>query len=401
MTRIHLFNTSQILTTKGLNKIHCYILFLLFTFYQVSAQKLENKTWISIKTDFIRGANGGESNDGLILSFKDGELKLSHIFSDTTAVVHYRRRGQRLKLTSEFLEIKNELFGKIKHLDSDSMWLETDRHTRLTFVPIGFTDVSGYEPGFWDHTNWIIENQFGTQELKLLDMKWHPWTRSTSKIAVVRPIIEKYRWGFNERWAVKRLENSHLFLLTIGQFDRQFMEVIRYFNDSVILKDLSNPDSEDIILRKTKKISKAEQKEIASRIQDKIWYTNKLVGIFGENEDDDYGSGGFTVRDTTFFQKNSLSNNNLVFEFRSDSKYQIFEKEELRIEGVWRISDDGKHIVLDSGAGPSAYIDIIQLNEGSLTIGKQDLFQSTERKRDYVELYYISKLSIKPLEQHK
>ena len=374
---------------------------LIISFGRISAQKLENKTWISIKTDFIRGANGGDSNNGLILSFEDGEMKLSHIFSDTTAVVHYKRRGRRLKFTSEFLEVKNELFGKIKHLDSDSMWLETDRHTRLTFVPIGSTDVSGYEPGFWDHTNWIIENQFGTQELKLLDMKWHPWTRSNSKIAVVRPIIEKYRWGFNERWAVRRLENSHLLLLTIGQFDRQFMEVIKYLNDGVILKDLSNPDSEDIILRKSKKISKAEQIEIASRIQDKKWYANKLVGIFGENEDDDYGSGGFTVRDTTFFHKSSLSNNDLVFEFKSDSKYQIFDKEELRIEGVWRISDDGKHIVLDSGAGPSATIDIIQLNEDSLTIGKQDLFQSTERKRDYVELYYISKLSIKPLEQHK
>ena len=326
--------------------------------------------------------------DGFLFNFGRPNSNIAHVFSDSIGSVSFKVKRKKIIWD-------RNLFGKILYQDKDSLILVADKNMRVKFVPLRPEEKLSTSDKVWNHEDWKLRSKDFSENLKLLQDSWNWDSDEPPKICLTTTFLDDFKNSHTEKWNFRNIEGNHLFVKTYGQFDKDFYKVKKYLKDTVFLQGLSYYSSvEEIKLIKIPSISEEKKNSIQKRIKG-LWKGNKLIKK--TTYSDEYGPdaqkiSGFYAIDTTLFKQKSLENQGFAFHFKESYDYEIYESDTLRLSGKWKISDSGKQIVLNSGYAPENYIDIIELSEKSVTIGKIDRFQVGNRTRDYVELYYLLEL---------
>jgi hypothetical protein len=344
-----------------------------------------NYSWIATESSQIKKDGWISPIDGMILKFDNKQLIMSHIFYDSI-------RYYPLEIKKEKIYLKDSLWSEIRHLDDDSLILDFNKMMRVKFIPISRGTYSRMDLNYWDFTDWTFKYNEYFQEFKLLDSLWSIYPNELAKICVTQSKGERYRYSQTEKWNIKVINEKHIFAITFGQFDYKIYNVLEYKGDTVFLESLTDQESALILLIKEPVLTPDEKDRIINILRNQRFYTAELIDKVNSFEEDsldwEFEPTGFFVIDTTLFKKISLLNNQLSFEFSDNMDYKIYESDTLRINGKWKLSKSGKQIVLNYGFNPNDYIDLIKVETDSIIIGKSDMFQVGERKKDYVDYYY-------------
>ncbi len=367
------------------------ILLILIGFaHIVQGQSLDSDIfWLAIESESAGKGGVISPLNGFAFNFGKKESNLTHIFSDSIGTMP-------LKVMRKKIKSGKDLFGKIIHQDKDSLILIVDENMRVKFVPLKPEDKIKGTVDFWNHTDWTIHGDNFTQHFRLLDQPWKWKSDDPAKICLITTVRKNYKNSHTEKWNLKIIGGNHLFIKTYGQVEKDIYLVKEYLKDAVVLRSLSyNQNPQELKLMKIPSLSLKDRKDIEQKIKGHRWIGAELIkkaSSFEEEASNGRSISGFYARDTLLFQKKSLTNKGLSFSFLTNSKYEIYESDSLRLSGNWKISDTGQQIVLNLGCNPEDYIDLIELSPNNFTIGKLDRFQVGDRKRDYIVYYYKLKL---------
>ena len=344
-----------------------------------------NYLWIATESRHLKNNVGIWPMDGMAFEFDNEQLSMSHVFFDTIQFYPLEIKKRRIFLN-------DTLWGKVRHLDKDSLLIDFEKTMRVKFIPLSNGEFTKDDLDYWKCNNWTFSNSGYLQEFKLLDSLWGLYPNDMSKICVTQSLEKRYRYSHIEKWNIKEINGRHLFTITKGQFDPEIYNVLEYKGDTVLLESLTHQDSALIMLVKDPIATPKEKDRIIHTIQNQRWYSTALIDKANSFEDDtlysEFMRSGFFVIDTLLFKRTSLLNNQLSFEFSDDYEYGIYESDTLRIDGKWRLSETGKQIIINKGFSPNDYIDLYHVNADSIVIGKSDMFQVGKRKTEYIDYYY-------------
>ncbi len=341
--------------------------------------------WIAVESKPL-DKYGISPLDGMILKFKENQVEFNHVFFDSIQSVQMKIRKNKI------LEEK-KLWSKIKYLDQDSLLLDFDKNMRVKFIPLEANESTLINIDFWNHLDWTFCQDDYCEEIKLTSELWGMYPNEVAKNCVIFTNWEQNRYARNEKWNIKVVNDNHLFIKTTGQFDYEIYRVLSYSGDTVILKNLL--DKKESIMVKTHTISDSAYNSILKKIKSFKWKTTQLINdsqaFEGDSAFSNFNSGGTHLLDTTFIKMSSLKNNQVSLIF-GDKDYKYFVSDTLFNSGSWHLTPSGKEIILNKGCIQEDYIDLISVDEGTITIGKFDQIQIGTRKGRFVDFYYVLKL---------
>lgn len=341
--------------------------------------------WVAVQSKPIKNKWPISPMDGLVLGFKGKQVEMRHVYSDSIFKFP-------LKIKKEKMFFQDSLFGKLRHLDSDSILIDFDGKMRVKFKPLAKGWTIDESLDFNESTDWIFSYNRHKKRLKLLQKPWFYSSDTGMKLCIVQWSREKYRSVNMEKWNVISFNNYHLFIKSTGQFEDEIYQVKSYRRDTILLKDLTYCDTSEVRLVKEKSISQSEKEGIIRKLQNKKWNTyhliSKATSMIGASDEEEIT--GFYVMDTTLLKKESLENNKLSFVFTDSFTYKIYEDDTVVRSGNWRLSNNGAQIILDAGYMPYDYIDLIKIQPDSIAIGKNDEFHVDGNS--FIEYYYRLRL---------
>lgn len=364
------------------------LLTILFLSLSVLVQSQTIKTdsyWIAVKSMHL-DEHGISPLDGMIIRFEENYVKFNHVFFDSIQSVPMKIRRNKILL-------EKKLWSKIKHIDQDSLLLDYDKSIRVKFVPLKKTEPASVNINFWNHLDWKFCKDNYCEETKLTNNLWDMYPNEIAKSCLIFSEWKENNYCRNEKWNVKVVNNNHIFVKTYGQFDYEIYSVMSYSGDSVKLKNLQ--DKNESVIIKIPSISDSKYNSIIKKIKNIKWQSVELVNesqaFEGESTFSKFNSGGIGLTDTTFIKMSSLKKNkiSLIFE---ENKFKYFVSDTLFYTGNWQLASNGKEIILNKGCIQEDYIDLINIDEKTITIGKFDKIQIDSRKGRYVEFYNVLKL---------
>ncbi|QIA08834.1 hypothetical protein [Draconibacterium halophilum] len=361
------------------------IILISFSFF-VSGQTIKpNSYWIAVESNQI-GEYGISPLDGMILKFKEKSVEFEHVFFDSIQSVPMKIRKNRISL-------EKKLWARIYHIDKDSLLLDFDKRMRVKFVPLETHKKTMTNIDFWNYIDWTFNRNDYCEEIKLTDHLWDMYPNEIAKNCLVFSEWEDKPYARNEKWNVKVVNDNHIFVKTFGQFDYEIYKVLKYSGDSVVLKNLI--DKNESLMVKTSSISDSDYNSIFKKIKNYKWKTielvNKRQAFEGDSAFSKYNSGGTFLPDTSLIKMSSLKNQQISLLF-DDAEYKYFVSDTLYNSGKWKLSKSGKEIILNEGCIQEDYIDLLNVGQDTLTIGKFDMIQFSDIKRRYVDFYYVLKL---------
>lgn len=370
-----------------MKKIAILVAFLL-TLNSAKCQKeIFDKDWIAINSEQLKRAKWISPMDGIILNFQEQEVFMSYIFSDSILSYPYKIKGKEIYL-------EDTLFCKIKSLDNYEMELDFDKKMRVKFQSNEDVKNVNEIPDFTKTSDWFLFAHDLILELRLTNEIWEGFKNSSARIAVIQYGNEIYKKTDWEMWNVFPVEKPKYFVITHGQMEKWTFLIERFENDTLYMKEFIHSVYGDFKLVKQKEILEKKKQTIQNQISSN-WKSSKIIDFSSGMEKDSIIQNhisGIMGNDTAFFQRKSLINNELTIKFNHDFSYEIIESGIKKLEGIWRISETGRHIILDSGWTSERYIDIIENDYNKLIIGKMNRFQ-IDGEKGFAEYYYKIELT--------
>jgi hypothetical protein len=353
------------------------IIFGFITLFSFQRKTESDSYWIAVKSYPSTEEQFNYIYNGMTIHFTDDKIELGTVFSNYSKEYNLNIDNQRILLNDTLL---CKIFKKYE----DSLLLDFRESTRVKFIRLDKKHALEKRSEFPNHKNWILTYNDYQRELTLTDSLY--FDESKSKICIQKDLENNRFIDTVDKWVFVNINDNYLFVKTFQGFKDEFYRFKKYVGDSIIeLESLEYPETK-ASLRKLPYVSELEKSEILNKIQNHKWKTDKVIQL------DTVGSGSRDW-DSGNIKLESLKNKKLSFGFLSDSTYVIYESDKSIEKGHWKLSLTGKEIVLNYGINPRDYIDLINVNSDSLTIGNFRIFEPKEDNygRD-VEMYYKIKL---------
>jgi hypothetical protein len=227
--------------------------------------------------------------------------------------------------------------------------------------------ISG-NTSIWKHQNWKIYYSNESEQIKLFDNESFTYPNREAKLALVKNISKDKYYSQRENWNFTTINGNHIFARTYGQGTLIIYRIIEYLRNSILLECISRDEISTVKMEKILPISQENRIDIKNKIQEEIWKTKQVLRL------ENLGRGSCCL-DSIFIKKSSVNKNGLSFKFSKNSKYEIFEYDNLRAEGIWNLSKDGKEIILDKGIFPSDFIEILNIEKKFIVLGFNRTFE--------------------------
>lgn len=317
-----------------------------------------------IGNDFITMTNG------LILSFDHDSVKLTTVLTTTDTAVSFKLKGKKLI-------VAGKKFGTIVKINNDSLVLISNRNRRTTFRKI--------HPSLTEKTsinltanNWYLSHPIEKglkQRLTFYDSasRQRGW-----KVCFVQTQGLKFKRQDICEWSLKEVGGDIIITIQHGFAGPQnFYQMTKESIDKFELKNLSDTDNTGLLFEKS--YSKRNKETVFDLVTSKTWKTESVLSYSTQSDepiqvlDSTIYLGQFiNYEDTTVVKLEELLGNQLTLKFSNINSFEISINERLIQSGTWNFSADYEYIVLDRGLRPEDYIELIEANGKSLTIGKQD-----------------------------
>lgn len=354
------------------------MIFGLIALFSFQRKTESDSYWIAVKSYPSTEEQFNYVYNGMTIHFTNDKIELGTAFSE------YRKEYD-LKVENQKIFLNDTLLCKIFAKYEDSLLLDFRESTRVKFIRLDKKHALEKRPEFPNHKNWILSFNDYQREITLTDSLY--FNKSASKICIQKDLENNRFINTIDEWVFVNINDNLLFIKTFNHLDDEFYRFKKYVGDSIIeLESLEYLEAK-ASLKKIPYMSELEKSEILNKIQNHMWKTDKVIQL------DTVGSGSRDWNSGNI-KLESLKNKKLSFGFLSDSTYVIYESDKSIEKGHWKLSPTGKEIVLNYGIIPRDYIDLININSDSLTIGNFRIFEPKEENygRD-VEMYYKIKLT--------
>lgn len=367
--------------------IFCFALVSSSLIGQTLSDSLIQNRWIAVYSKAL-DSTWISPYDGMILSFESDKAYINHIFFDSVNTYHYEQRERNI-----FLD--DSIFGTVEFISKDSLLINFDRWMQTKYVPIKKTGNIINENELTEN-HWIYKTGTNYQIIEVFtEMDWGMYPGQTAKTCVKQEKGRRYRYFDHELWSLINIDSSSVLSITWGQFDPMIHFVTSINPDSILMDCWFDNRQYHSVLVKIPSMNQNQLDSVKKMIINKNWHISEIIDYSNSFESDtlfnELEESGMFLHDTTVFQKESILNKQLSFAFYDNYKYEIFENDTIVLNGNWKLSNTGKQIILDYGCRSTDFIDLFELEEDSITIGKLDMF-STEKQKHFIEYYYKVKL---------
>ena len=342
--------------------------------------------WVAVNWEPI-GKGFISIHTGQILSFDKDSVKMTTVLSNWDTIVSFNLKGKRLF-------IAGEKFGIVKKITNDSLVLISNKNRRTTFRKI--------DPRLTEKTSinlsanpWYLYNPV-EQGFKERIVFYDTLTRHGGwRVCFRQTPGLKFKSQKIMEWSLKTLGTD--IVITI-QLDwggpTTFFQVTKVSNDRLELKKLSGTDDEIMIMEKSS--TRGNQEALFSLITSKKWDTENVLGYATQSDEPIqildstiYISGFINFADSTLIKLEELLEKQLSMKFDSTQTFELLINDKPFQKGTWQFSLDGEYIILDNGLRPEDYIEIVELTESHLTIGKQDELKFGNDNRSTIYYYKL------------
>lgn len=342
-----------------------------------------NHDWIAVKSGPYKKEKWASPIEGIIYSFTSNKLLLRNIFIDTTRIYNYRVKKNKLIL-NDSIKIK------IDFISNDSLKLVFDKGGVITFLPLKKQqEALNITNSDFTENNWTMHYEYNQLRIDFLNKDWEDLAKYIPKICITHQKIDEYCDQNLEKWSYSLVDDYHLLTITWRQLDPFTYQVLRQNYDTIFTRLLYPGEPQYPFLVKHPKSGETEKQKISDRLSARKWNTIQIVDSTKVYE-------GFYVDDNDVNLYNLISEKDflekkLAFVFDKKDGYKILVNNQLFKSGQWKLSVDGRYVILDEGVRPEDYIEIIEANSKSIVIAKSDQFR-VGNLNEYYGYYYKLKL---------
>jgi hypothetical protein len=344
--------------------------------------------WVAVDCEPI-GKDFITMTNGLILSFDNDSVKLTTVLTTTDTVVSFKLKGKKLT-------VAGKKFGTIVKINNDSLVLVSNRNRRTTYRKIlpSLTEKTSIN---LTANNWYISYPTG-QEFKQRMTFYDSAARQRGwKVCFMQTPGQKFKRQEICEWSLKEIGPDIIITVQHGFGGPQsFYQVTKVSTNKFELKNLSDGDNTGLLLEKS--YSNKNKETLFDLVTSKTWKTEEVLSYSTQSDepiqilDTTVYLGHFVnYEDTTLVKLEELLGNQVTLKFDKTNLFEIMVNKRLLQTGTWNFSTDCEYIVLDDGLRPEDYIELIEANDKSLTIGKQDELK-TGTDKGSVKYYYKLRL---------
>ena len=324
---------------------------------------------------------------GLIFSFDKDSVKMTTVLSNKDTILSFKLKGKRLL-------IAGEKFGVIKKITNDSLILISNKNRRTTFRKI--------DPRLTEKTSinltanpWYLYNR-GEQGFKQRIVFYDTLTRQGGwRVCFRQTPGLKFKSQEIMEWSLKTIGTDIVIAIELDWGGPQtFYQVTKVSNDNLELKNLSGTDDRVIIMEKSS--PRLNHEALFSLITSKKWDTENILSYATQSDEPIqildstiYLEGFINFEDSTLIKLEELLEKQLSMKFDSTQTFELLVNDKPFQKGTWQFSLDGEYIILDNGLRPEDYIEIVELTENYLTIGKQDELKFGNDNRSTIYYYKL------------
>lgn len=353
---------------------------------QVNIRTLE-KDWILVKATYNSNNDIADYFSGFLYSYKGDTSMVRNVYES----VDHRNKFQ---LRDSSIIYKDTIAFKIVHLSSDSLKIASPDNWENTYVPVNHkSKINRLTHKYFTENNWV----YATDSIQgRIDFQSKAFENSESDI--VKQCVSHFKSGiYNyqniEKWSLINFNENTFINLTSYKYWVSIHQILSIKNDSIRMCTWGGDKFIYPVLIRQKKLESETRKNIINHLTSKRWYTIKVFDYstelynFRKDSLDDIKTSGVWGRDTVFMKKKDFLKKKISYKFYNNMEFVIFIKNEVFTSGRWDLSFDGKYIVLNDGNTTCDYIELIDLGNDSLQIGKHDMF-NVGKRNVYVEYYY-------------
>lgn len=355
---------------QSFSKMRLLIVFVFLTTIKTYSQdSLLVGNWVAVDCEPI-GEDFISMTHGLILSFDYDSVKLTTVLTTTDTVVSFKQKGRKLK-------VAGKKFGVIVKITNDSLVLISNGNRRTTFRKIHPSLIVKTSINLTAN-NWYLNYTTG-QELKQRMTFYDSAARQRGwKVCFKQTPGQKFKRQEICEWSLKEI-GTDIIITVRPSFGvpQSFYQVTKVSTDNFELKNLSDTDNLGLLLEKL--YSKRNKETLFDLVTSKTWKSKSVLNYATQSDEPIqildttvYLGHYVNYEDTTLIKLEEVLGNQLTLKFTNENSFKIRINERLLQTGTWNFSDDYEYIVLDGGLRPEDYIELIEADGKSLTIGKQD-----------------------------
>ncbi len=326
-----------------------------------------------------------------IYSFNNNKAEIFYIGIDSIEIFNYEIENDCI--------YKNDSIklGQIKHLSLDSLLILTEDKTLTIFKPIKHYKLN---TNVEEITNFLLKTAInevfdGNQHrIDFLNSHFYPGEYKTIKECIVH-LKNKYGSYKNyEKWAVSEYRGQIFIIISRGQFDYNTYQ-IKSFDKQSIISEIISPFNHvpflfcDIDLARKTKIDSLKQLLISKNwVMAEVEYYHKdkaAAEKYNYDVNESYGTCIHEEDANKMILKKDLIDKMLVYNFFKSGKFSIYYYSENSKYGTWKLTDDGKYIVLkEESEYPLDYIEIIDVTNNQITIWHTMDLRVSINSKEYV-----------------
>lgn len=345
------------------------------------------KDWVLVE------ARHNNSNDiynyvsGFLNSYKGDTFIVRNVFES----VDYRNIFQ---LRDSSIIYKDTIAFEIIYLSKDSLKIASPYNWVCTYVPVNHKSKKNeLTHKYFTENNWVysIDSIQGRIDFQNKAFK----NRDSDN---VKQCISHFKFGiYNyqniEKWSLVNFNENTFINLTSNEYWVRIHQILSINHDTIRMCTWGGDKFIYPVLIRQKKLKSETHKNIINHLTSKQWYTNRVFDysteLYNLRKDslDDIEISAAWGHDTVLIRKKDFIKKKISYKFYNNMEFVIYIKNKVFSSGYWDLSFDGKYIVLNDGNTTSDYIELIDVGDDSLQIGKHDMFNVGKRNA-YVEYYY-------------
>lgn len=345
-------------------------------------QKIEG-VWVAVESRHYDESGWISPLDGLLLDISKDSILFTHVYSDSMMTVHYQYIDSEQILVEQKSIAYKDTIG-IYQVSDDSITLLFNKTMLVNFIPVDLSKSSNLDLHELISNEWEFVWDDQIMKIHFLTEEYIPEFPSRKRCVA---------FGSAEFYNLFSYQGTQFIPITFGQTDPTLYHIEEVRKDTIFTRAYYNKQYIEPIIVKQKSLSSDKIENIRSELIGD-WKTVELLDYYTGLEEllgdsAKYLSSGFGF-EGKILSKNALIQNQISLSF-GDSEYQITENEQAIFKGTYKLSPDGKYIVLDYGTDPNDYINIIKLKNNQLVIGKRDRF-AIEQEGEFIEYYFKIRL---------
>jgi hypothetical protein len=353
------------------NKMKSFLVILLLLLSNYNKNHYQNiliGEWIGISNN---------KGSGLIFDFKnEKELIIGAIGTDSINELVYKYDNSNKKIYFQLNGSYEEIWF-IERITNDLLTIITQDSTKLEFIKIENIKLSSTKNELIQklkNNSWYTI--YGDSKVRIDFLDSHRWDDISQPFEAMFHYSFTYPYKEKEIWNIGQYNGKLFLFYTNHQHEQVTKQIIEVDSNKIVVVSHSEND-----VNSTKSLEKTTEQsiEVSSKLTSKYWISIDTDTINCR----EWGTIPSIDEDADNFD---LLSKQLKFKFNKDMSYVLECDGKKWKKGIWRLTGDGKFVILDDSRDKKNWLELNHENE---KINLSKLHKFSIGKREY-KLYLLS-----------